>query len=272
MVVFLFRTPSDIDVSLFFCYDWPFVIEAGTVFLRGTFLPKNTGLAGFPWSSHPGRTTLPPLESTMRTLLFLTLSLLAALIGCSTPTSIDANTAAVTDLSGKVDANSTAVVAAINGLGTKLDALVPVTPDPPVVVDPDVCTIPTGMTLTAFDKTTRHVTGTQDAIVSGKMLVVACDVESVQGWQAWNLAGLKLGTSANGQDGLLVDSAGNAVNVDDIRGHYSSKTSTVKGRKFTVACIPGLGPDACKVKKAEKPTSDTITLALPKGAKIVTGS
>lgn len=201
--------------------------------------------------------------------LILTLSLLTALTGCNTPASVDANTTAVTDLGAKVDASSDKVVAAINGLGGKLDALAPA--PPAAKPDPDVCTIPTGMTLTAFDKVSRHITGTQDAIVSGRMVVVACDVNSVQGWQAWNLAGLKLGTSANGQDGLLVDSAGNAVNVDDIRGNYSSKTSTVKGRKFTVACIKGLGSDACKAKPADK-SATTITLTLPKGSKIVTGS
>lgn len=202
--------------------------------------------------------------------LLITLSLAATLTGCGsstnpagaptdlgpTNTAIDNATAAVNDLGAKSDVNTGKIVDAINGLGGQLGALAPVGAAPVAKVDPDTCTLPTGMTATAFDKKTRHITGTQDAIVSGKMLVVACDVNSVQGWQAWNLSGLKLGTSANGQDGLLVDGGGNAINVDDVRGHYSSKPTTVKDHKFTVACIKGLGSDACKGKKAEKP--DTV--------------
>lgn len=213
---------------------------------------------------------------------FLVTLILAALTGCSTPTStapaatdltatntaIDNATTAVNGLGAKSDANTAAVVTAINGLGGKLDALAPAGTAPVAKVDPDTCTLPTGMTATAFDKKTRHITGTQDAVITGKMLVIGCDVESVQGWQAWNVSGLKLGTADNGQDGLIVDGNGNAFNIENVRGHYSTKATTVKGRKLTVACIPGISPDACKAKPVEK-SATTITLTLPPGTRIV---
>jgi len=213
--------------------------------------------------------------------LLTSLVLAVALIGCgstSTPTdltatnaAIGANTTAVDNLSGKMDASSDKVVAAITALGPKLDALVPADTAAPAPIDPNVCTIPTGMTPTTVDGD-GHVKGTVDALVDG-LTLVSCDVGSLQGWQAWHLKGLRMGTKANGQDGLLVDSANNAVNIDDVRnGHYySSKPTKAKGKQYTVTCLGAVGPDACKAKPVEK-SATSITVVLPRGAKIVTGS
>ena len=197
--------------------------------------------------------------------LFFPVILAAALTGCGSATpatdltatnaAIGANTSAVTDLAGKTDTNTAKIVDAINGLGGQIGALAPAAAAAPVKVDPDTCSIPDGMTPTVYDPTTRHVTGNTADVVRG-MLVVTCDVNSVQGWQAWNVKGLKPGTVENGQNGLLVDAGGNAVNIDDIRGMWSTKPTPPKGKKYTVACLKDLGPDACKAKPVEKP--DTV--------------
>jgi outer membrane murein-binding lipoprotein Lpp len=209
--------------------------------------------------------------------LLLSSVLFAALAGCSTTPATDmtATNAAIGQLGDKVDASAAKtdaaadkVAAAISGLSGKLDALAPEAPA--AKPDPDVCTIPTGMTATTFDND-RHIAGTADALVNG-MTIVSCDADGLQGWQAWHLDGLRLGTKGNGQEGLVVDAANNAVTIDDIRnGHYySPKAHQTKGKKYTVACLPQFGTDACKAKPVEKSTA-TITIALPKGAKIITG-
>lgn len=201
----------------------------------------------------------------MRKFFLATALFLAALTGCgststdltATNEAIGANTTAVDNLGSKVDASSTAVVDAINNLGGKLDSLAPAGNAPVAKVDPNVCAIPTGMVKIAVDDN-GNAKATQDALVNRGTAVIDCDVETApDGWRAWEVSGLRMGSADDGQDGLMVDSHGKALKPAMLRGITSTKFATVKGTHFTARCIDisstGKG---CATKKTEKP--DTV--------------
>lgn len=126
---------------------------------------------------------------------------------------------------------------------------------------------------TATDEDGR-VIATPDALIQGEMAVHYCDSTSPTGSRWWLVKRIKTGRDANRQDGLLVDSGNNVLNVSSLSGLTSATQKKVPGTNFTAAChnIDG-GGDGCKVVKAEPvEETDTVTITVPKGTKVVVGN
>lgn len=183
----------------------------------------------------------------MRTLFFFTMFIIAALTGCSTPPDMTATNTAIINVGTAIEANTAAIEA-----NTPVAA-----PAPAPKPDPNACTIPTGMAKTAVDAN-GNAKATQDALVNHGTAIFDCDVETApDGWRAWEVNGLHMGSAANNQDGLMVDSRGRAFKPSMLRGIASTGFVTVKGTSFKARCVSVSSTgEGCSKKKTEKP--DTV--------------